>query len=203
MRFVVPAAIAALALGLLAGPAASQYGVIPASACTGGASFSGHKILFDLYGVNSNGSPAAGSHVQYYPAGLPKDLEISAVYRLDHDRTISGPIQMFATVRVDRAQAKGRFVLTVDGLDFTSDWPGSVSQEAEGKADVMQAFRLKKPLATALATGGPARLAFVDSKGSSVFQADITFAPPAGIQDAVGKAYPAAATFYTKKDAQC
>ncbi len=188
-----------LSLALLATPAATEPSRSRTS-CVASAAFSGNSISMNLT-VDRNEKPARNSSVAYYPAGIHADLQVLAIYPLNADKSVTAPSYLQASGWISPHDADGRFVLTVGGRDFTFE-PGIVRDGAprwHGKVGVIQNFEAKPPLASALATGGPGRLAFLDNKGTIVTQADLTFATTAAIQGAIDQAYPAALAFATNK----
>jgi hypothetical protein len=175
------------------------------SFCVASASFSGNVIDIEL--ELDRGKPGRGSVVYYHPAhpeGAPSEVEIAATYALNANISVTAPSSLEATYVVSPRDAKGSFVLTVGGQEFRSrpdkvltGYPGY-----HGKAEVHQVFDMKRPLLDALAAGGPGRLAYLDDKGATLAQVDLTFAPTSVIQGAVEKTYPTALAF-TQHKGQC
>jgi hypothetical protein len=96
-------------------------------------------------------------------------------------------------------------VLTIGEQQFKSSRLGTVfagDPRYHGKAEVTQSFDMHGPLLDALTAGGPSRLAYLDSKGATVAQADLAFASGTVIQGAVEKTFPTALALATKKS-QC
>ena len=169
------------------------------------ATFPGGAIDIEL--ELSSGKPGKGSVVYYHPAHPERalgEVQIAAVYALNADVSVTAPSSLEATDVVNPPEAKGSFVLTVGGQEFTSrpdkvltGYPGY-----HGKVEVHQVFDMKRPLLDALASGGSGRLAYLDDKKAILGQVDLTFAPTTVIQGAVEKTYPTALA-YAKHKGQC
>lgn len=188
--------MAALPVVLLASPAAAvdtYLGPGP-SICMATASFAGSTVSIHL-NVDRSGNPANESRVVYSPKGSHDGLSITVAYPLKADRSVDAPFSLLARAIVTQREAGGSFVLTVGEQKFRSVPMGTVfsgDPRYHGKVEVTQSFEMKAPLIDALAKGGPARLAYLDSKRNAGADADLSFAPKASIQGAVEKAYPTA-----------
>ena len=175
------------------------------SGCAAIASFSGNITAIDL-SVDHRGTPTKSSEVSYQPAGGRDDLQVTVIYPFNVDLMpqIAPPSYLQARARVSPSEAGGSLVLTVGGQDFRSSEPQTLLSgvpEWRGKVSVEQVFQMSLPLVDALAAGGPGRLAYLDSRGATLVQTDLSFAPRALIQVAVDKSYPSALRFATRKAA--
>jgi hypothetical protein len=209
VKIGVTALMMGWALALLEYPAEAAdfgYAGTRGSYCAATAAFSGNEMSIELY-VDRKGEPQKGSMVYYSPAGTTDALFMHVWYPLDvgHPPQLASPARLDAQVQVNSNQTRGGFTLTVGGQAFRSFGPVIVSSGtpgAHGKVEVHQQFEMTKTLIDALASGGPGRLAYLDNKGMTVAQVDLSFASTAIIQGAAEKTYPTAVAFATNK-AQC
>ena len=195
MRSIVTAAITLAFLGY------SQACMAKTFKCAAAASFHEGGTLVTL-DANDQGVLTAGPTVDYSPAGIRDDLQITVSYwwpdakdlpKLDRPSWIDGKVE------IDASKAHGHMVLTLGKQQFRFSEENIVAGAGEARADgaveVTQFFRPNAALKDALAKGGIGRLEFVSDKGEVLATADLTLATAGDLQDAVDKGYQAALGF--------